>query len=357
MNKKLIILPVLILIAGIGSYFFWQQKQENDAGLLTLYGNVEIREAQLAFNSSEHIAEIFVEEGDPVKQGQLLARLHTEVLDAQLAGAEAQLAAQQQTLAKLESGSRKEEVNKARAELSAARARTKSANSTYKRLLALQDEKLVSPQDVENASALADAAKAEMEAAKQVLTLLEIGPRKEDIAIARAELANREAALELARQRRDDANLYSPANGIIRKRILEPGDMAFPQTPAITLAFNNPVWVRAYVPETSLGQVALGTVATITTDSFPGKAYEGWVGYISPTAEFTPKNVQTAELRTRLVYSMRIFACNPEGELRLGMPATVQINITQPPATQIPASKNCEAHIQSGNQTGDKNPE
>jgi len=342
MNKKLIALPVLILIIGIGSYFYWQQKQNNEPGQLTLYGNVEIREAQLAFNSSEHIIEILVQEGDHVNKGQLLARLHTEALEAQLAGAQAQLEAQQQTVAKLESGSRKEEINQARAELEAATARTKSTHSTYKRLLGLLGKKLVSPENVENAKSLADSAKAEMEAARQVLILLKIGPRKEDIAIARAELASRKAALKLAHQKLDDANLYSPAEGIIRKRILEPGDMAFPQTPAITLAFSNPVWVRAYLPETALGRVALGTEATITTDSFPDKTYKGWVGYISPTAEFTPKNVQTAELRTRLVYSVRIFACNPQGELRLGMPATVRIAIDQPPASQKPSSKNCE---------------
>jgi len=356
MNKLKIVLPVFIIVSGIIGYFLWQQKQSNAVDLLTLYGNVEIREAQLAFNSSEHIAEILVQEGDYVKKGQLLARLHTEILDAQLAGTQAQLEAQQQMVAKLEAGSRKEEINKARAELKAALARTKSAHSSYKRLLGLQARNLVSQEDVDNAKALADSARAEVDAARQGLKLLEIGPRKEDIAIARAELASRKAALVLADQRLDDANLYSPDHGVIRKRILEPGDMAFPQTPAITLAFSNPVWVRAYLPETALGKIALGAAATITTDSFPNKTYQGWVGYISPTAEFTPKNVQTEELRTRLVYSVRIFACNPQHELRLGMPATVAIAIDQPPALQQPASKNCvepgPSETQSRNQTG-----
>jgi HlyD family secretion protein len=118
--------------------------------------------------------------------------------------------------------------------------------------------------------------------------------------------------------------------------------MAFPQTPALTLAFVNPVWVRAYLPEPALGKISLGTQATIYTDSFPGKAYQGWVGYISPTAEFTPKSVQTPELRTRLVYSVRVFACNPQDELRLGMPATVHIDVDQPPARQKAANKNCD---------------
>ncbi|WP_419601599.1 efflux RND transporter periplasmic adaptor subunit, partial [Thiolapillus sp.] len=109
--------------------------------------------------------------------------------------------------------------------------------------------------------------------------------------------------------------------------------MASPLKPALTLAFANPVWVRAYLPETRLGKVKPGMKASITSDSYPGKTYPGWVGYISPTAEFTPKNVETPELRTRLVYQIRVFACNPQEELRLGMPATVNIDLTSPAGT------------------------
>ncbi len=344
MNKKILILPVFVLAGVIGGLYFWQQQQLNEEdGQLSLYGNVDIREAQLAFNSSEHIDAILVQEGDRVKKGQLLARLHREVLEARLNEAQAQLQAQQQTLAKLEAGSRPAEISKARAELEAARARARSARATYKRLLPMLKKKLVSPEDLENARAVADAAAAEMNAVQQALTLLKLGPRKEDIAIAKAVLVSRKASVTLAKQRLDDTNLYAPADGIIRNRILEPGDMAFPQTPVLSLAFINPVWVRTYLPEPALGKISLGAPATIYTDSFPGKAYQGWVGYISPTAEFTPKNVQTSELRTRLVYSVRIFACNPQGELRLGMPATVHIAIDLPPASQKAARKNCKS--------------
>ncbi|HHH35906.1 MAG TPA: HlyD family efflux transporter periplasmic adaptor subunit, partial [Gammaproteobacteria bacterium] len=131
-----------------------------------------------------------------------------------------------------------------------------------------------------------------------------------------------------------DAFLKAPAAGVIRNRILQPGDMASPQSPVLTLALTTPVWVRAYLPESDLGRVAPGMRAWILTDSYPEKRYKGWVGYISPTAEFTPKNVETPELRTRLVYQVRVFACNPEGELRLGMPATVVIPLDQPPPAE-----------------------
>ncbi len=342
MTKKVIFISFVVIIIALASYIFLHQKVSIDNSKIKLYGNVDIREAQLSFNSSEHINQLFVQEGDHVTKGQLLATLHTDVLEAQLLQAQAQLLTNQQMLAKLEAGNRKEEINKARAEYNAAKARTKSAIDSYERLKQLIAKKLISPDELEKAQALADSAKAETEAVRQALTLLEAGPRIEDIAIAKAIVSNSQATVQLATLRLDDANLYAPDDGIIRNRILEPGDMAFPQTPVMTLAFINPVWVRAYLPEPALGKITLGNPATIFTDSFPDKAYIGWVGYISPTAEFTPKVVQTEELRTRLVYSVKIFACNPQDELRLGMPVTVAIDTQQSPKPLTPLNSACD---------------
>ncbi len=337
MKKVISVVVVVIVLAGLGAYFGFQQSENGDDDQqLSLYGNIDIREAQLAFNGSEHVAEILVQEGDRVKRGQLLARLHTEILEAQQAEAEAALEAQQQVLARLKAGSRPEEIRKARAELQAAEAQAKAAHDSYRRVAKLLERKLASPQDEEQARSQADAAAAQVKAVQATLALLKAGARKEDIAAARAQLAARAAALSQAQQRLADASLYAPADGIIRNRILEPGDMAFPQSPVLTLAFLDPVWVRAYLPEPMLGRVRLGASAWITTDSYPDKRYEGWVGYISPTAEFTPKTVQTPELRTRLVYSVRIFACNPDTELRLGMPVSVAIELDQADAGTQP---------------------
>ncbi len=328
MEKRKILWGAIPLLLIIVVTSVWRGEEEiARGGRLTLYGNIEIRETQLAFNASEHIAEVLVEEGDRVARGEPLARLHTELLEAQVAEVQAALEAQRQLVAKLEAGSRAEEIAKGEAELRAAKARAKSASDSYQRIARLLERNLASADDVENARALADAARAQVEVATQALALLKLGPRKEDVAAARALLAQRQAALSAARQRLDDATLYVPADGVIRNRILEPGDMAFPQTPVLTLALTDPVWVRAYLPEPMLGRVRLGAAATIESDSYPGKRYRGWVGYVSPTAEFTPKTVQTPELRTRLVYSVRVFACNPEGELRLGMPVTVTITL------------------------------
>ncbi|HFE39548.1 MAG TPA: HlyD family efflux transporter periplasmic adaptor subunit [Gammaproteobacteria bacterium] len=329
-KKIMLFVPLAVLsVVLLSILFWWDVDRTSDESNLVLYGNIEIREAQLAFNASEHVAAVFVQEGDRVAQGQLLARLHTALLDAQVAEAEAALQAQQHVLARLEAGSRAEEIYKGESELRAARARAKSASDSYKRMAKLLKEKLASPEDVEKTRSLAEVAEAQAASIKHSLALLKLGPRKEDIEAARAQLAVREASLKLARLRQEDARLYAPAKGVIRNRILEPGDMVFPQTPVLTLAFMDPVWVRAYLPETLLGRVKPGVVATIHSDSYPDRQYKGWVGYISPTAEFTPKTVQTPALRTRLVYSVRVFACNPEEQLRLGMPVTVTLALDQ----------------------------
>ncbi len=340
--KRKIILPfigILLLAAVLATGYYYRGKWLRPASAddhLTLYGNVDIREAQLAFNASEHIERILVQEGDHVTTGALLAVLHQDLLKARVAEAQARFEAQRQVLAKLKAGSRSEEIDKARADLDAAKAHRKAVHDTWRRLRQLVKKKLASREEEENARSAALAAEAQEKAAQAALRLVLAGPRKEDIAAAQAELEARKAALDLAHQRLADTLLHAPADGIIRNRILEPGDMATPQTPVLTLAFGDPVWVRAYLPEPMLGRVQPGMRAQILSDSHPGKRYPGWVGYISPTAEFTPKNVETPELRTRLVYQLRVFACNPKGELRMGMPATVEIDLEQAaPATPV----------------------
>ncbi|RMG08927.1 MAG: HlyD family efflux transporter periplasmic adaptor subunit [Planctomycetota bacterium] len=292
---------------------------------LRLYGNVDIREARLAFNGSEHVSELLVDEGDRVEKGQVLARLHTERLKLLVREAEAQVAAQSAIVSRMEAGSRPEEIARARAERARAEAEAKGYELTFARLKRLRSSDVTSQEQVDEAEAAAKAARARVAVAEQTLALLEAGPRAEDIAAARAELALRQATLAYRRELLADATLRAPWAGVVRERILEPGDMASPQTPVFTLARIDPVWVRAFVPERALGRVAVGLPVEIRTDSYPDKVYRGRVGFVSPTAEFTPKNVETPELRTRLVYQIRIDVQNPRNELRLGMPVTVLI--------------------------------
>jgi HlyD family secretion protein len=332
MNKKKVVpaVAVLLVAAAAGGWWYFGSPEEQEERRLLLYGNVDIRETDLAFNNSEHIDRLVVQEGDRVRQGQLLATLHPERLEAEVAAAEARVAAQRAALARLEVGSRPEEVRQARANVAAARARLSDAEVTFTRIQDLSVNKLISRQTLDDAQTSLDTARADLEVAQQALALAVEGPRAEDIEEARALLKASEAQLALAQEVLKDSELYAPSAGIIRDRLLEPGDMASPQTPVLTLALTDPVWVRAYAPESYLGRLAPGMSAEVSTDSYPDKTYHGWIGFISPTAEFTPKNVETTELRTRLVYQVRVHVCNPQDELRLGMPATVSIQLDQP---------------------------
>jgi HlyD family secretion protein len=345
MNKKLIPLVLVILAAGFGAYRWWLGRTEEAAGdQNTLYGNVDIREVQLAFTESEHIEAILVQEGDKVGRNQVVARLHRARLQASRDEAHAMVAAQEQALARLEAGSRPEEIAKARADFAAATAQAQTARDTHARQQSLLAKKLTSPETVDVARGAADAAAAQAKAAEATLDLVLAGPRREDIAQARAELEARRAALALAEERLADTVLSAPAEGIVRDRLLEPGDLATPQSPVLTLAMIDPVWVRAWLPEPDLGKIAPGMKAEIRSDSYPEKVYSGWVGYLSPTAEFTPKNVESPELRTRLVYQLRVFSCNPAAELRLGMPVTVTIALGQPASGAPPDDNPCGNH-------------
>jgi len=329
--KTLRILIGILIIGGLATGLWcWQQRSQSaTAHRLVLYGNVDIRQVQLAFNDSERIVALHAQEGDHVQTGQLLATLDTRRFASGVADGEARVAAQRQIVARLEAGNRPQEIAKAKAEMEAARADFENAQLNYGRITNLVAQTVETPQRLDSARAALEVARARLAAAKETYDLMVLGPRQEDIAAAQATLRSLEAQLDLAQQNLANAKLDAPTNGVIENRLLELGDMASPQKPVFTLALDDPVWVRAYVPETDLGRIRLGLGATITTDSFPGKQYDGWIGYISPTAEFTPKSVETAEVRTKLVYQVRIFARNPQGELRLGMPAAVTIPLDQ----------------------------
>jgi len=340
--RRKILLVLLVLAAlGVAGAAGWYFSHKGSAGdhVLKLYGNVDIRQVQLAFNGSERIVTMQAREGDQVRKGQLLATMDKVRLENNVDLQQAQLASQQQQVARLEAGSRPEEISKARADVEAARIAADNAAQTYQRQKELVARHFVARQQADDARAAADAAQARYQSLRETLKLVQMGPRKEDIAAARAMLRANRAALDVARNALADASLYAPENGIIQERILEPGDMASPQRPVYTLALTDPVWVRAYVQGPDLGKIQPGMRADVSTDSFPGKNYRAWVGYISPTAEFTPKSVETTEVRSSLVYQVRIFVCNPQGELRMGMPATVTIHLGEPPA---PDASRCQ---------------
>lgn len=328
MNTKrrplLIVLVLIAVLLGAGAYW-WTHRSKPATDLVTLYGNIDIRQVQLAFNDTGRVTELLAQEGDAVRKGQLLARIDAVRYQAAVDRASAALQAQQQVVARLKAGSRPQEIAQARAAVAAAMAAQANAQATYARQKTLVDSGFLPRQSLDNVTQQRKTAAADVQRAQEGLSLALQGPRKEDIAAAQAQVKADEATLALAQRELADTALYAPDDGVVESRILEVGDMAAPQTPVLTLALNNPVWVRAYVPETELGKIAPGMRADILSDSFAGKRFAGWIGDISPTAEFTPKSVETTELRTQLVYRVRVYACNPGQQLRLGMPVTVQV--------------------------------
>ena len=365
MRRKVLSI-VLLAAAGVAAGLtWWLTHRESATQALALYGNVDLRQVELPFNNSERIAAVLVQEGDRVRQGQVLARLDTSRLEPQVAQAEAQAAAQRHIVERLQHGSRPEEIAQARANVESAKADVTNARRQYERLKTLLERSAgaVSQQDVDNAKAALDVAEARLAVNQKALELAVAGPRQEEVAENEAKLAVTQKALDLAvagprqeevaeaearlraaeaqlallRQQLADAQLVAPVDAVVRTRLLEPGEMASPQKPVFALAITDPKWVRAYVSERDLGKVHPSMAASVAVDSFPDRRFTGWVGFVSPVAEFTPKAVQTAELRTSLVYEIRVFVKDPSDALRLGMPATVYLRLDQR-SPQVPTA-------------------
>ena len=327
--KRLLLIGGLLAVILSGAVVVWRLMQRESAPKnLTLYGDVDLRQVQLSFNNSERIAAVLVQEGDRVTQGQLLARLDTARLEPQLAQADAQAAAQLQVLKRLRSGSRPEEIAQARANLQAAQADLANARQQYDRWKSAAEisaGRAVRQQDVDNARTSVQVAEAKLAVVQKTLDLAIAGPRREEIDENEARLRAFEAQASVLRQQLKDAQLIAPVDAVVRTRVMEPGEMASPQRPVFSLAVTDPKWVRAFISETDLGKIQQGMTAAIAVDSFPHRRFEGWIGFISPVAEFTPKTVQTEELRTSLVYEVRVIVKDPSDELRLGMPASVSL--------------------------------
>ena len=268
-----------MLVLCAGALIWWFMHREQVPPELTLYGNVDLREVDLAFNNNERITTIDVHEGDRVTRGQVIAKMDTSRLVPQVAQAAANV-----ELAKVD---------------------VTNTNRQYDRLKLLaraSGGRGVSTQDLDNAKAAMD------------------------MAIARQHVS--EAQLALLHQQLRDADLAAPVDATVRSRIMEPGEMASPQRPVLSLAITDPKWVRIYVAEPDLPKVRPGMIGCVTVDGFPNRSFPGWVGFISPVAEFTPKTIETTELRTSLVYEVRMFVKDPSDVMRLGMPATVHLALS-----------------------------
>lgn len=240
---------------------------------ITLYGNVDVRQVDIAFRVAGLVEELFFEEGDKVSQGDLMCRLDSTPYNSQ--------------------------VVEAAAAAEAVSVELKHAEILLERRLQLITTGAVSQEDLDNAEA----------------NYKQLG----------AQLAHAEAAVCVAQDNLNYTQAYAPTEGIILTRIREPGTVVNPADPVYTLSVSSPVWIRAFVDEVDLGKVYYGMKAEIFTDN--GKSYIGQIGFISPVAEFTPKTVETVQLRTDLVYRLRIYVDNIDRGLVQGMPVTVKLKI------------------------------
>ncbi len=386
MKKRIII---ILLIAAIGGGVYWWRTHSGlDPNRIMVSGNLELTLVDISFKTSGRMIERTVNEGDWVKKGQVIARLDpgqlkdqrardqamvtsavsnyqqlVTTIEFQKATLESDVAARRaevnQAQAKLDallSGSRKQDIQQADAAVTDAKAQLEFARQDWARAQTLYKNTDISTQQYDQYRTKFDSATAMLRQAEEKSSLVKEGPRQEDIAGARAEVAKAQASLrtaeanrielqrkeqelnarqaEIARTRAqegisesqiDDTVVYSPIDGVVLMKSAEVGEVLAAGTTIVTIGDLDHPWLRAYVNETDLGRVKLGQKVKLTTDSFPGKAYWGQISFISSEAEFTPKQIQTKEERVKLVYRVKIDVDNQSHELKNNMPVDAEI--------------------------------
>lgn len=332
-KRILVMATIVIFVSGI--VLLWKHRAATDDSVLRLYGNVDIREVQLAFRQSGRVTEMAFDEGDAVRAGERMAALDAQPYQEALAAAQAQVHVAQAELAKLRHGLRPQEITQVSEAFKQAQALAIEAESNFQRQSRLLASGASSQRTVDAAHTARDQAAASVEAAKAALSQASEGFRKEDIVAAEARLAAAQAVASQFATALADTELMAPSRGTVIARVREPGSMVGSQSTVYSLSLDKPVYVRAYVGTRDLGRIAPGTAVNVKSDS-SDKIYRGQIGFISPRAEFTPKTVETADLRTDLVYRLRIVIDEAESDtaLRQGMPVTVEIDAKSGPSSR-----------------------
>lgn len=336
-------MPILIIFAALiaaGLYFYSRfTKKAKPQNELVLSGNVEAHESLVSFKVQGRVIELPVEEGQPVDRGTLLARLEDADYRQHVRIDEAGVRVRKANLALVLAGTREQEIKASQQAVLDAQADLQQKKVDYNRAQRLFSEDAISAQDRDLADTALKRSQAAFHAAEQRFNEALEGSRKEDIDIARANLNQADANLGMSRVNLDYTVLRSPAAGIITVRQAELGEVVVPGTPVVTLADLDHIWLRAYIPETDSGRIRWGQTATITTDTYPGKRYQGRISFIASDAEFTPKSVQTYKERVTLVYRIKIDIDNPNHELKPGMPADAHIALATPAQAQTHATQ------------------
>ncbi len=316
---------IALLVAGGLAGAWWYKTRHASAGELVLQGNVEVRQVNLGFKVAGRIEALNVDEGDRVRTGQVLSSLEKIYFEDTLAQMRAQLGQSEANYDKLKAGNRPEEIAQAKALVAEREATLTNAKITRSRAESLLKTPAGSQKTVDDATAAERQADASLNSAREALRLQEIGFRAEDIALAKAQFDERKANLQVAERQLADAELIAPSDGTVLSRVREDGAIVQAGETVYVLSLTSPVWVRTYVSEPDLGRIKPGMDVSVHTDTPGGKVYKGKVGFISTAAEFTPKTVETTELRTALVYRIRVVVDGTADELRQGMPVTVDL--------------------------------
>ena len=292
---------------------------------ILLSGTVEAREIDLSFRVGGHIDQLLTDEGYSVKQGDVVARLDTRDFQLALDQANAAAAVAKAALTTLKAGTREQEVHVAEADLEKARAELTFARSEVKRVKTLIPKQLATEQQLDSQQLREKVAEASVKQARQHLLLMQEGTRKEDIEHAEKQYDASMEAVAQAKQQLSYTDLVSPVTGMITLRLKEAGEMTAAGEPVLRIAELAKPWVRGYLTETDLGRVHLGQSVKVRVDGLQGREFNGHLSFISPVAEFTPKTVETRQLRVDLVYRVKVDVDNPDGILKIGMPADIII--------------------------------
>jgi HlyD family secretion protein len=341
MKRQAGIAVVLLALAGAGAWWFDAAVllglEPEESGTATLYGNVDIRQVELGFRVGGRIAGLEVEEGDRISAGTAVARLDPRPYEDALKAASARVAEQEANLARLVAGTRPAEIAQARAFVAEREADLANAEQAFERGTRLVRTGTAAQAEFDRTKAEREMARARLQSARLALELAIEGARAEDVAAARAALEGARANEAAAMSALEDAVIEAPSDGTVLSRVREAGAIVQPTDTVLILSLDDPVRVRAYVAEPLLGRVAPGLEVEILTDSAPERPYRGRIGFVSPVAEFTPKTVETPELRTDLVYGLRITVEDADEGLRQGMPVTIRLPLpSRPPARGAP---------------------
>jgi len=288
-------------------------------------GTIEAREVAVASRVGGQVLEIRAEEGSPVKKGDILVLVDHETLDIQLRQSEAGVALAEAQLALLRKGARAEDVRQGEEALRQTGANLKVASDDAGRMRELASRGSVTPKQRDDAEARLVVTQAQEASAKEALSKLKRLARPEEIRAAEARLAQAVAAADLLRKTIADCTIVTPVAGIVTRRPVETGELVSPGTTVLTVSELDTVHVMIFVTEKELGRVRLGGEADVTIDAAPGRVFKGRVTFISPEAEFTPKNIQTKEDRVKLVFGVKVEIPNPDGALKPGLPADAVI--------------------------------